>query len=137
MPSNVLLLQLSLKYELENAQRDIERVVSTLNTRWHRKAKHMKNSVTFVIVTGETDTSLMEHLKPRLDRIVGIENYWIFQAPRYALCRDGSIDPFSSAILDARKMIGERRYSQHMRDMKRSRGSSFRPIQNSDRRTIR
>jgi hypothetical protein len=137
MPLNVVVLELSLKYELEEVHREIERVVKALGTRWHRKGKHLKYSVSFVIVTGETDKMLMDRLGPKLASINAIEKFFVFFAPRYALCSDGVMDPFSSAILDAWDVVRGRNQPQNMRQPQRPGGGSFRPIKHSDRGTFR
>jgi hypothetical protein len=137
MTSNVLVLDLSLKYELEEAKRDIEKVVLSLGTRWHRKGKHQRCSLSFVVVTTETDKMLMDRLGHRLQRVGAVEKFHIFQAPRYALCSDGPIDPFSSAILDAWDVVRQRHQPQNVRKPERLGGRSFGPVKDRDGRTVR
>ena len=135
--AKVVLLQVSLRWELEEAQRDIEQVVRALGPRWHRKAQHMRYSVTFVIVTSKTETDLMNRLRTKMERVRAVERFWVFLAPHFAMCTDGPVDPFSSAILDAWDVVRDRNQPQDMRRAQRPGDGTFRPVQNRDRGTVR
>jgi len=115
--NQVLELRVDFKYDLERAVHDVGRIYKVFG-RWTKPGMHGKSTVTFLLVTTETSTELVKRLRPTLDEITSIENYWCRVAPQVVVTKHG-IDPYSTYLDLAWKKAREWNQPKHVRQSQR------------------
>jgi len=100
--------------------------------RWLKPAMHTKRGLAFVVVTNETAGQLVERVRPALDSISSIENYWCHTAPRDVVGKHGSIDPLTKFVHDAWDEVGKRNEPKHVRKAKRFQPFSERTVKEGE-----
>ncbi|MGX1100889.1 hypothetical protein [Amorphus sp. MBR-141] len=108
-----LLLQLELKYELEDAGRDVIRLQGAIK-RWCKAACHVKRGVSLLIVTDESSETLVERLRPTLESISSIDNWRCYVAPSTVTCRNGTLDTLATRCHEAWLEAGQRNKPKHV-----------------------
>jgi hypothetical protein len=110
----VLLLRVEFKYELEDSNRAIGQIVRAFE-RHMWKGMHGKRTIGFVIATEETAADLIRRLRPTLESVEGIDNYWCHVAPPAVVARHGFMDPLASNVAKEWEYVLERLQAKHMR----------------------
>jgi hypothetical protein len=129
--NQVLELRVDFKYDLERARRDLARIYKAFG-RWAKPGLHGKSTITFLLVTTETSTELVKRLRPTLDEITSIDNFWCRVAPQVIVTKHG-IDPYSTYLDLAWKKAREWNQSKHMRQPQRLHVISERRIEDRER----
>lgn len=94
----VLELTIKLKYDWENLSRnDLGRIASATN-RWMKRAKYGGKVIGMLVVTDETAQDLLDRIRPELDNISVIEDFWCQTAGSDGVGRFGGMCPFHTAI---------------------------------------
>ncbi len=89
----VMVLRVDFKVALEDImERGIGAVYKAIG-RWAKPGMHGKATISFLVVTNETSTELHRRLRPALEQMGSVENYWCYLAPEVAVANRGS-DPF-------------------------------------------
>ena len=116
----VILVILSLNYELEICGRDLVAVQSSIK-RWCKRGMHGKRMLTMIVVTDEFVAELGTRLHPVISRADSIETFWIFPAPNPDdICGHyGNLDPAVHWIREAWIEARERNKLQHVRKPQR------------------
>jgi hypothetical protein len=110
-------LQLSFKCELENAARPIQLISREIGG-WYRTAMHGRKAMAFVIMSKNSRTELIDRLRPLLDSLYELENYWCFYAPSAIESKHGGIDPMTSRIIEGWDRVGQSREAEDVRHPK-------------------
>lgn len=118
MQQSLYVLQVSFKFEIENVSRELEAIGPAIRG-WHRPAMHGRKSVAFVIVSKHTQEQITDRLRPILDDMNAICNYWCFRAPVAVESKYGAIDPMTSRIREGWERIRQGRESEHVRKAQR------------------
>lgn len=110
----VLELTLKLKTDWEYLdRRDFARVVRATKRRY-KTAKYGGKVVGLLVITDETATQLMERLRPVLEEITLVEDFWCQTAGRDAVGRHGNFCPFQSAIKAAWEEVANRTKAENV-----------------------
>jgi hypothetical protein len=110
------LLRVEFKFDLES--KDSQRAIGTIIKNVRRPAKaamHCKRSIALVITTAETSTELLTRLRPVLEEISAIDNYWCHLAPPAVVARHGGLDPLVTRVKEAWEEIRKGRKSYNVR----------------------
>lgn len=118
MQQSLYVLQVSFKFEFENVTRELETIGRAIGG-WHRPAMHGRKSVAFVIVSKHTQEEITYRLRPILDDMNAVDNYWCFRAPVAVESKYGAIDPMTSRIREGWERIRQGRESEHLRNTQR------------------
>jgi hypothetical protein len=102
-----MLLRVGFQYELERTASDIPRIIRAVRC-WCHPAMHSKRMVGFVILTEETSERLMDRLRPTLEGITAIENYWCHTVLDDVVGKNGSMDPLTVYVREAWQKLRER-----------------------------
>jgi hypothetical protein len=115
-----LLLHLTLKFEIEDCKSDIARLLKILR-RPVKACMHGKRSLSYVVVTHETERECRERIKDELERLESIDGYWIFPAPKpdHVVGRVGPFDPLAHWLRLGWVEAREWRDSENMRERER------------------
>jgi hypothetical protein len=98
------LLRVEFLAELEHSHRAIGQIIKSIERpMW--KGMHGKRTMGFVMVTHETGVELLRRLRPSLDTISGVDQYWLHLAPPAVLAKHGSLDPLATAVEKAHAFI--------------------------------
>jgi hypothetical protein len=117
----VLELRVDFKYDLEDVlKRGIARIVSAIG-RWAKPAKHGRATVTFLVISNETHAEMSRRLSPALEQMDSINNFWISYAPKSAIARHGTADPYIHWLRVAWEKAGQSNQSENMRHPQRFR----------------
>jgi hypothetical protein len=118
--SQVIILILSLKYELEHCERDLKAAQASIK-RWCKKGMHGKRMVAILIVTEETACELGARLRPVISNLDSIENFWFLPAPKNddVFGQHGNVDPLVHRIREAWVEARKRDKPQHVREAQR------------------
>jgi hypothetical protein len=127
----VLELRVDFKYDLERAGGDVGRIFKAFG-RWAKPGMHGKCTVTFLVITTETSTELVKRLRPTLDEITSIENYWCKVAPQVVVTKHG-IDPYSSYLELAWKRAREWNQPKNVRQPQRFNVIAERRVEDGER----
>jgi hypothetical protein len=112
----VLLLRTELRFELEDSNHVIGRIVTAIKRpMW--KCMHGKRTIAFVVITGESSLELVKRLG--LDAIDGVENYWCHVAPIGVVAKHGVLDSLGTAIDKAWEYAGKRRNPEYVHQTQR------------------
>jgi hypothetical protein len=97
-----LLLRIEFKFDLEakDSQRAIGAVIRNIR-RPAKAAMHCKRSCALVIVTSETSTEFLKRLRPVLEEMSAIDNYWCHVAPTAVVAKHGGLDPLVTRVAEA------------------------------------
>ncbi len=114
MTDQVYILRVCFTQDLEYTKRYIARIISALR-RPAKTAMHTKREIGFVIITNETDAQLVDRLRPTLEEIEFIENWWCHRAPPVIVAKYGSMDTLSTFVGQAWEEIRKRRHSKYVR----------------------
>ncbi|MGY4571525.1 hypothetical protein [Bradyrhizobium sp. USDA 3256] len=116
MPLQPLLLRLEFKFDLESkdSQRAIGAVIKNIRA-WARPAMHCRRSCAIVVVTSETSTEFLTRLRPVLEEMSAIENYWCHVAPDRVVAKHGGLDPLVTRVVEAWEEARKRRKSYYVR----------------------
>jgi len=110
------LLRVEFKYDLES--KDSQVAVGTIikNVRRPTKAAmHCKRSIALVIITPESSTELLTRLRPVLEQIGAVDNYWCHLAPPAVVAKHGGLDPLATRVREAWEEIRKGRKSYNVR----------------------
>ena len=112
----VHLLRVEFKFELEDRQSRaaIGQIITALK-RPAKAAMHCKRSFALVVTSGESSTELLNRMRPTLEDISAVDNYWCHLAPRGVTARHGNLDPLANRVREAWEELGQRRSSNNMR----------------------
>ena len=131
----VLLLRVGFKYEMERTANDISRIHRAINRSWCFPAMHSKRMVAFVILTEESEKELVDRVRPALDRITGIENYWCHIMPSDVAAMNGDSDPLTCYVREAWEELRKRNNPNYVRQPERAEPLVIGRMENFDRRT--
>jgi hypothetical protein len=107
------LLRVEFNVELDHAHKAIGQIIKAFQRPlW--KGMHGKRTMGFVVVTHETGVELLRRLRPSLDEIGSIDQYWLHVAPSAILAKHGSLDPLATAIEKAQAFIREGSPKKHV-----------------------
>jgi hypothetical protein len=115
----VMLLRVALQYEIEKAASAVPRIISATKC-WCKPAMHSKRMVAFVILTEETSEQLMDRLRPSLDSLTAIENYWCHTILPDVVARERNVDALTTYVREAWEELRKRNDPQNMRKSKRA-----------------
>jgi len=115
----VLELRVDFKYDLEEVRRQAIGQIMKAIGRWAKPARHGKATCSFVIVSSETAVELLGRLAPALKEISSIDHYCAHFAPRSAVSKTGTLDPYIHWLATAWKIVGEDSQSKNMRQFQR------------------
>jgi hypothetical protein len=87
-------------------------------------------------LTEETSSQLVERLKPTLDAITSIENYWCHTVLDDVVGRYGAIDPLTTYIVEAWQELRKRNQPNYVRQAERLEPIVVGNMENLDRRTL-
>lgn len=119
----VLELRVDFKYDLEDVRKHtIGRIIKAIGC-WAKPARHGKATCSFVIVTTDTAVELLRRLTPVLEDIGSVDHYCSHFAPKSAVSKTGSLDPYVHWLDAAWKIVGQESQSKYMRHSQR-RGSA-------------
>jgi hypothetical protein len=96
---------------------------------------HSKRAVAFVILTEETAKELKARLKPMLDRITSMENYWVHTILDDVEGMAGDFDPLRTYVTEAWQELRKRNNSKYVRQPERVETIVVGNMENFDRRT--
>ena len=92
--------------DLEESNKFIGQIIRAIQRPlW--KGMHGRRTIAFVLVTHETGVELIRRLRPSLDSISYVDKYWLHVAPPAVLAKNGSLDPFATAVEKAWAFIRE------------------------------
>jgi hypothetical protein len=116
MENRVLFLHLEFKYEIEQALRDVGRIISAIRRGIH-KGMHGRHSIAILIVTEETTDQFSERMLPVLGDLSSLENFWCYVAPQAddIVGRYGHMDPLCHRVRKAWIDARQRSKPKHMR----------------------
>ncbi|AMN43233.1 hypothetical protein [Rhodoplanes sp. Z2-YC6860] len=115
----VMLLRVAFQYEIEKTASAIPRIVTAVK-RWCRPAMHSKRMVGFVILTEETSEQLMDRLRPTLESITAIENYWCHTILNDVVGRERNMDPLTFYVGEAWQELRKRNDPKYVRKPERA-----------------
>jgi hypothetical protein len=130
----VLLLRVCLKIQIEQSASVVGRVISATK-RWCRPAMHSKQAVGFVILTEENSSEYLDRLRPTLEGITSVENYWCHTVLDDLVGRDGEIDPLRTYVLEAWQELRKRNKPNYVRQPERAETIIVGNMENFDRST--
>lgn len=116
----VLLLRVAFRYELEKTANDIPRIHRAINRSWCYPAMHSKRAVAFVILAEESEKQLVDRIRPALDRITAVENYWCHILSSNIAAKDGSADPLTIYVREAWQELRKRNNPNYVRQPERA-----------------
>jgi len=131
----VLLLRIAFKYELERTANDIHRIHRAINRNWCFPAMHSKRAVAFVILSEESEKELVDRIRPHLEKISGIENFWCHILPCEIAAKDGATDPLVSYVREAWEELRKRNKPDYVRQPERAEPIIVGRMENFDSRT--
>jgi len=108
------ILRVCFTQDLEHTKGYIGRIITALK-RPAQTAMHTKREVGFVIRTAEDVHDLVNRLRPALDEIPFVDNWWCHRAPPVIVARYGSMDTLSTRVGQAWADIRERRHAKYVR----------------------
>ncbi|NUJ80686.1 hypothetical protein HUN39_11740 [Methylocystis sp. FS] len=116
----VVLLHLSMKYELEDCGRDLAVIQKSIG-RWCKRGMHGKRMVALLITTEESVQEIGERLRPVIGILDSVENFWIMAAPKPndVFGQHGNLDPAVHRIGEAWVEAWERNKPHDMREAQR------------------
>ena len=95
---------------------------------------HSKRAVAFVILTEETSSELLLRLKPTLETITSVENYWCHTILDDVVGMNGELDPLRTFVLEAWDELRKRNKSNYVRKPERAEPIVVGYMQDFDRR---
>jgi hypothetical protein len=113
MGHGLYVLYLSFKLDLELVQREYSRIGKLIHC-WALPILHGNKSAGFVIETDETLDQLSKRLRPMLNEIDPLDNYWICPAPAIIESKNGGVDPFYSRLAEGWDRVRQRRQGKYM-----------------------
>ena len=114
MTEQVYILRVCFTHDLEHTKSQIGRIITALK-RPAQTAMHTKREVGFVIRTPEEVAELVDRLRPTLDEIQLVENWWCHRAPPVIVAKYGSMDTLATRVGQAWADVRERRHGKHVR----------------------
>ena len=108
------ILRVCFTQDLEHTKGYVSRIISAIK-RPMETGMHTKREIGFVIRTMETETELMDRLRPTLDEIQFVDNWWCHRAPPIIVAKYGSMDTLSTRVSQAWAQVRERRHSKYVR----------------------
>ena len=130
----VMLLRVCLSVEIEKTAVVVGRILNAAK-RWCRPAMHSKRAVAFVFLTEETAEQLVARLKPTLESITSVENYWCHTIFDDVVGKDGGFDPLRTYVLEAWEELRKRNKPNYVRQPERAETIIIGNMENFDRRT--
>ena len=130
----VMLLRVCFLLEIEAIGPAVGKIIN-VTKRWCKPAMHSKRAVAFVILTEEKSSELLERLKPTLESITSVENYWCHTILDDVVGRHGTVDPLNTYVLEAWKELGKRNKPDYVRQPERAETIVVGYMQDFDRRT--
>jgi hypothetical protein len=113
MGHGLYVLHLSFKLDLELVQREYSKIGKLIHC-WAQPILHGNKSAGFVIETIETLEQLSKRLRPALNEIDRLDNYWICPAPPIIESKNGSVDPFYSRLAEGWNRVRQRRQGKNV-----------------------
>ena len=118
MAELLYVIHLSFKLDIEYVQKDFLKVGNAIGG-WCKPIMHGKATVGYVFVSKELIEVVEARLRPALEGIDMLSNWWLCPAPTTIRAKHGGIDPSNPVLLEGWNRIGERRHSQYMRQPQR------------------
>lgn len=115
MTEQAYILRVSLTHDLEYAKGCIGRIISALQ-KPSKLGMHTKRGMGFVIRTAESLEELVNRLRPTLDEIEMVENWWCHRAPPVIMAKYGSMDSLTTRVSEVWAEVRQRRHSKYVRD---------------------
>lgn len=131
----VLLLRVVLKIQIAHTTQVVNDLHKAINRNWCRPAMHGKQAVGFVILTEETPTELLQRIKPRLEAVTSVENYWCHAIFDDLVGRDGDFDPLRTYVVEAWQELRKRNKPEYFRKPERAEPLVIGYMQDLDRST--
>ena|SRR5579863_263875 len=113
MGRDLYVLRLCFKFDLEKIAKDFQQIGSQIG-RWRQPILHGKMSSGFIIHTPESIDDLEKRLRPTLDSIYSLANWWLEPAPAIVKAKHGTIDPYQSRLAEGWRRISQARHAQYM-----------------------
>jgi hypothetical protein len=76
---------------------------------------HGRRTIAFVITTNDSAAELVSRLRPTLEAIEGIYNYWCHLAPPAVVARHGYMDPLATEVANAWDALRQGPKAKYMR----------------------
>ena len=114
----VLELTIKLKYEWLNLARNDLAKISNASKRWMKKGKHGGKVISMLVVTTETAKEFLDRVRPELDDVSCIEDFWCQTAGSDGVGRHGSICPYQTAVAMAWEEARKRNYPGKVSDFR-------------------
>jgi hypothetical protein len=99
MGNGLYVLYLSFTLDLEYVKREFLRI-SRISGKWARPVMHGRKTAGLVIATNESLEEFTKRLRPSLDEISVLDNYWVSPAPILIEGKYGSVDPFRNRLIE-------------------------------------
>jgi hypothetical protein len=131
----VLLLRVILKVPIAHSTYVVSDVHRAINRNWCYPCMHSKQGVAFVILTEESATELLTRIRPRLEAVTSVENYWCHIALEDMAARDGNLDPLRTYVLEAWEELRKRNKPDYFRQPERAEALVIGNMENLDRST--
>jgi hypothetical protein len=129
----VMLLRVCFAVEIEAAGPAVARIIRAAK-RWCRPAMHSKRAVAFVFLTEEKADQLLDRLKPTLEEITSVENYWCHTILDDVVGRYRSVDPLRTYVMEAWEELRKRNKPYYVRQPERAEAIVVGNMENFDRR---
>jgi len=114
MGHGLYVLYLSFKFDLEKVSNDFLKIGKAIGPTSY-PVLHGKWTNGFVIQRNESLEDLEKRLRPLLDSIYSLDNWWLSPAPT-AIKAKNNPDPFQSRLLEGWNRIRQRRYGKYIPD---------------------
>jgi hypothetical protein len=128
----VLLLHIAFKLNILDIERDVKRVSSRIYRTFY-PGMHTDKTICYAVITEEDEQQLVDRMRPALESIGSILNYWCEIAPHRIAGRDGHMDPLVTALGEAWGKTRELNKSKYMGHPQRLDSRVAGGIENSER----
>jgi hypothetical protein len=114
----VMLLRVCFLLEIEAIGSAVGKIIKA-TSRWCRPAMHSKRAIAFVILTEESSDQLVDRLRPTLEGITSVENYWCHIIVDDVIGRHGAVDPLATYVREAWEELRKRNKPNYVRQSER------------------
>jgi hypothetical protein len=129
----VKVLHVAFRLEIENLAYEVPKIIRAINRNWVRPAMHTKGGVAFVILTEEAPDRLMQRVRPVLEGITAVDNFWLITPLDDVVARHGTMDALASFVSDAWEEVRKRNKSNYVREPERAEAIIVGNMQNFNR----
>jgi hypothetical protein len=129
----VKVLHVAFRLEIENLAYEVPKIIRAINRNWVRPAMHTKGGVAFVLLTEERPEGLMQRVKPVLEGITAVDNYWLITLLDDVIARHGTMDALATIVSEAWEEVRKRNKPNYVREPERAEAIIVGNMQNFNR----